>query len=781
MTAREKASIYRVMADIKEDKPLRTYATGGGNATASGVTFQASVGASFAVSGLAESPIDSRLGLGQAVPVALRFETEAPVDDVLVELSSGGWVFVQGKNSLSSSEATDSELGKTCDEFIRLWELATKGNGQHGWDRSLRAGSDALLIAVGPQTSGTIKYDLASALDKNRSGALLTLTDTEKAILDRFRKLVQDVIAGRGDRAAGIDVEDVLPFVFVFPYDFGGPDRTAATAWLTNVLVQPSAAPAAFALLETECARRMSARDGSSIKGFRALLASGGVAVKAPPQFESDIQTMRQRTLEVASRLAEFEKTRSGSDNLTIKREASSAVVNAATTGSLVLIGDPGVGKSAIINDAARQMQAAGNEVVLLAVDQLDVETQEGLSGHLGLLHPLVTVLANWPGAGPAYLFLDALDAIRFAKSETLIRNIMREVMKLEGGRWRVVASIRTFDLLVGNEFKALFRDVPPDSNFVDQRFSSVRHVRVGEWTGVEFAQLLAKIPSLATALELGGAKLADLAHVPFNTQLLVELLSDGTPAEQFGDLRSQAQLMDLYWNRRISPFGNEAVQCLRQTVTVMIDRNRMQARSVDAGAGTAQALDRMQQQGVLVSTNSGRHVAFRHHILFDYVAGRVLIDLEDQTSLKDRLKGAGSGLLLAPALSFALQHLWDSSDATRSAFWQGVCGLTGDPSVDPVARIAAARVAAELPTVEDDMKGLLSMLRAHGAYTVFECVKQVVGAMTIRLEDEVDEVVLEPWAYLAEGLAPYVSSVAWPLRTLVATLLDRRDRDAKN
>lgn len=769
------------MGDTEETKPLRTYATGGGNATASGVTFQAAIAASFVVSGLTQAPIDRRLGLGQAMPVALRFETEAPVDDILVELDTGGWVFVQGKNSLSSSESTTSELGKTCDEFIRLWELAAKGNGQHGWNRPLRAGCDALLIAVGPETSGTIKSDLADALDKNRSGALATLTEPEKATLDRFRRLIKDVIAKRGDSAEGIDVEDVLLFVFIFDYDFRGPHRNAATAWLANVLIHPSTAPAAFALLETECTLRMSARDGASIKGFRALLASGGVGVKAPPQFEHDVQTLRQRTLDVASRLAEFEKTRSGTEELTIKREATSAVVSAAKSSSLVLIGDPGVGKSAIINDAARQMQAAGHEVVLLAVDQLNVETQEGLSGHLGLIHRLVTVLANWPGAGPAYLFLDALDASRFAKSEALIRNIMREVMKLEGERWRVVASIRTFDLLVGNELKALFRDVPPDPKYVDQRFSAVRHIRVGEWTDAEFNELLAKIPALATALELGGAKLADLARIPFNTQLLVELLSEGTRPEQFRKLRSQAQLMDLYWSHRITPFGNEAVQCLRQTVSVMIDRNRMQARSVDAGAGTGQALDRMLQQGVMVSTNSGREVAFRHHIVFDYIAGRVLIDLEDLTSLKNQLKGAGSGLLLAPALSFAFQHLWDNSNTARSAFWQGVCGLAGDPSIDPVARIAAARVAAELPTVEGDMEGLLSMLSEGGSDTVFECLKQIVGAMTIRLEDEEGEVALEPWAYLAEGLVPFVGKVAWPLRTLVGTLLDRRDRDAKN
>jgi hypothetical protein len=144
-----------VKATGKKDRSL--LATGGGNATASGVSFQASVAAFIAAQGLAEVPIDARLALGAAKPVALRFETEAPVDDILVSLDSGGWAFIQGKYRLTNSPSLTSELGKTCDEFARLWEAATSGSGSRGWDRPLTGGTDVMVIAVGPLTSGTIK------------------------------------------------------------------------------------------------------------------------------------------------------------------------------------------------------------------------------------------------------------------------------------------------------------------------------------------------------------------------------------------------------------------------------------------------------------------------------------------------------------------------------------------------------------------------------------------------------------------------------------------------
>lgn len=116
--------------EAKGPKKRELLATGGGNATASGVCFQASVAAYIASQGLAEAPLDARLGLGTAKPTDFRFETEAPVDDIMISLDTGGWVFIQGKNSLTNSASLTSELGKTCDELARLWEAAQPGRAR---------------------------------------------------------------------------------------------------------------------------------------------------------------------------------------------------------------------------------------------------------------------------------------------------------------------------------------------------------------------------------------------------------------------------------------------------------------------------------------------------------------------------------------------------------------------------------------------------------------------------------------------------------------------------
>ena len=70
---------------VKAKKQSGLLAKGGGNATAAGVTFQASVGAVFATQMLTESLGDDRLGLAPFRAKSIRFESDAPLDDIAVE------------------------------------------------------------------------------------------------------------------------------------------------------------------------------------------------------------------------------------------------------------------------------------------------------------------------------------------------------------------------------------------------------------------------------------------------------------------------------------------------------------------------------------------------------------------------------------------------------------------------------------------------------------------------------------------------------------------------
>lgn len=758
----------------KKVKRRKLLATGGGNATASGVSFQASVAAYFASQGLAEAPLDARLGIGAAQATSLRFETEAPVDDILISLDTGGWAFIQGKNSLTNSASLTSELGKTCDEFARLWEAASAGSGARGWDRPLTAGLDVMVIAVGPTTSGTIKHHLARALDVARDGSSTTLSQDQKNALASFRKLMGAALTARGGAVASVNPDEILKFVHVLDFDFGGAHRTTAETVLANALTNRSPAPAALTVLEKECERRMAARNGVSLAGLRAELARSGVSIAAPADYRSDIVALKERTSRVAGALQDFERTRVSGKDITISRACAKACVIGAKENSIVVVGDPGAGKSAVVNETARQLSAEGSDVVLLAVDRLQVKSVEGLNSALRISHPLSDVLANWPGSGPAYLILDALDACRFGRSEALFRTVMQEVLELSGGRWRIVASIRTFDLMVGQEFGRLFRGVPPSPEYTDQRFQTVRHIRVPEWSDVEFEELLTKIPPLRIAIDNGSPKLAELARVPFNTRLLADLLTGGLPPEQLRNLRSQVQLLELYWTERVRPIGLPAEECLGNTVKAMLDRGRMEATRIASGAGTGNALDQLLQRGVLISVNGDRDVAFRHHILFDYVASRTVVNLDNLAITNELLKRSGASLLLAPALSFALQHLWENSGPERNWFWQAIADFAGDGEADPIARSVAARVGCDLPSEAYDTAGLVRLMtepteskRAFGAF------KHIVGSLSVRLEDEAS-VQPAPWCFIAEAAAPFVAEIAWPLRTLIHNLIDR-------
>ncbi len=66
-----------------------------GNAAAGGMNFQAKVEALFACQMLAERQLEERL-TGDRIR-SLRFETEAPLDEILVEIETN-WIFVQAKN-----------------------------------------------------------------------------------------------------------------------------------------------------------------------------------------------------------------------------------------------------------------------------------------------------------------------------------------------------------------------------------------------------------------------------------------------------------------------------------------------------------------------------------------------------------------------------------------------------------------------------------------------------------------------------------------------------------
>lgn len=741
---------------------------GGGNATAAGMHFQSGIGALFAARLLAETPLDDLLGLSDSRIKSVRFETNAPVDDLLVETDCDGFVAIQAKSSITLSQSLNSGLGSVADQFVRHWLAAKERLSTEGWCRPLDPSRDRLLLVFGPRSAATIRR-LAAVLAP-------TMPATADARLrEQFEDLLGNAFATHGQIPAAGELSSLLGVVRFLELDPDGADRRVALEQLTPVMNSRDAANTAFGTLINVCMEQMRLRGGFDGPKLRVELARYGIAPGASPTYARSVATLREYSQTVIDQLSSYEilPPISG-DPIALTREAMPVILEAARTSSLLLTGEPGAGKSGVLNALAKALAGDRAQVVTLAVDRLPVATLGELSDQLRLEHPLLDVLAKWPGNGPAYLIIDALDATRGGPAEAVFKALIAGVMGFPGGRWRVIASIRSFDLRLGRQLRECFKGAPPSDQLADPAFSMVRHVSIPGWTDGELATILACSPELGQAIASGGTSLAALARVPFNTRLLADLLSRGTIPASFAGIKSQTDLLSYFWQERIESHGSGGELCLRRAIEYMVANNALRAPATEVAAVVPNALDHMEHEGVLIRLNGGRDVAFRHHLLFDFAVSRLLFDPADADDLRRRLVG-DAALALAPALGFVLNEAWGSTPS-RDSFWRIALVLADDAGSDPIARSVVARHSAELPAVSEDTSALVTALQSQtdrGA--ALRVLQSILGALSVRNGDRIP-IAVAPWLTVA-SVIPELVATGWrqpisSLRVLLFILL---------
>ncbi|WP_157646377.1 zeta toxin family protein [Burkholderia ubonensis] len=741
----------------------------GGAAAAGGIGFQAQLGALFGLQLLAQVPVDHVLELGAAVPVWIRFETEAPVDDILVATSEGGFIAVQAKTTVNLSSAADGGLAKTVQQFIRHWLACRDGQGEQLWDRSLDPNKDRLVLAVGPTASASIRVDLTAALRSHSQPSPGALTQNQQRALEVFETCMREAWSNTTTEPWSPTVlRSVAQLVRVMTFDPAGAYANVMEGLAARATTTDQARALITALTEIS-QRWMTQRNGGDLPQLRRAVMHARVPLSAPPRFENDIRKLREHSAQIAADLRPYEQIEITEGVIRITRECQAAALAAAQEGSLLLIGEPGAGKSAVINALARELRSHG-DVVELAVDRYSVQDLVGLKNELDLEHDLVKVLEAWDGPSGGWLVVDALDATRGGQGEGAFRTLIERVLALKG-RWKVVASIRTFDLRMGVRFRELFAGRPANPDYRDAAFPTVRHLLVPHWSEEEFDQALNQAPELRTALDGAPTKLRQLALVPFNTRLIGELLRTGMGAEAFRELANQAGLLRLYWEHRVTPLGSRADACLRFVVQAMVDSRALRAQTHVIAATAPDALDALLLKGVLAKVENERFIQFRHHLLFDYAASRLLMDVDGLVSGEVQyLKAQTIGLMLAPAMGFLLQELW-GSQPDHERYWIAVERMVGNPEGDPILRSVAGRLSAELPENAADTYTIAKHV-ADGRDMAPTALWHVVSALAVRLEDH-PNVSLTPWVSLAGELAASVERVSSPLRTLLYLLIN--------
>lgn len=728
-----------------------------------GFAFQQRLGAYFCAMAVSQRPMDEALGLGPSIPVSVRLETEAPVDDILVGTSANGYVAVQVKTSLSLSSVLDSRFGSSILQFVRHW-LACHEGGTRSWQRMLNPETDRLVLAVGTYAPRTIRIDLPSALRNLAVGVSVPLSGRQKRAAKCFAACVEQ--AWRSSTTEAFDLAFVgllarLTVVYVFD-DAAARTRTAAI--LATSIPRTTDVVAAANALELATADMMSDRTGGGVAELRAMLFSRGIELGLRRDFGADIERLKANSRSVRKELERHESIDvNGEPPVIIERKCQTVINEAALAGSLLITGEAGTGKTGVLNALGRELEARAYDVISLAVDQHSVESLEGLSGQLGLAHDLLSVLEGWDGAKPGWLIIDALDAARGGRGEEAFRALVAHTLRLDG-RWNVVVTIRSYDLKQGRVFRSLFRGDPPSSELADQTLPRVRHVQVPAWSQAELDTICRESEGLAGALADAPAKLIELAHVPFNTRLIADLLSEKGIRAQLREVASQTQLLQLFWEHRVERHGIGGALCVFEVVKAVLKQGTLRAPLVDVG-GHVEWLDALCSDGMLASDGM-ESVQFRHHVLFDYSAARFLMASGESLGGAANLgRARSSGLLLAPAFTFAMADRWERS-LDRSAFWSLFRSVALDEAIDPVIRSAAARVGAEFPTEASDLRWFIDELRVQREVTS-SALGKLCRSVAVLFEDQPMRSP-EPWVWLVGELSNWVGELAGEISILL-------------
>jgi hypothetical protein len=782
---------------------MSSQSSAGGAAATAGNDFQARVAAWFAVQILAEAAVQPPFQLGAGVTLErLRSETGEGVDDLLAATSENGYAFLQVKHRVDLATQPDSALASALDQFVRQFvaERLPRTAPAAPWHRALDWERDRLVLTVGSRTARTIRFDLENVL--RRAAQLAPGQPLAAAAVSARERKAYDVVIGHlqaswravlGAEASEEEMRRLLALARIqtLPVDEDETaEREAKNLLRQSVLRQAAQADAAWACLVQHCLGLAKARTGTDRTTLQQLLQGAGIGLRAVLSYHADIQRLRNQSARMLSVLHALSVIRVGEVEVKFARRCVRELRNAGEQGPLLVVGEPGAGKSGALHDLASALGETGDAVVLV-VDRLEAPTIPALNRELGLEHDLVDVLANWPGPEPAWLIVDALDAARDEPAARTLRDLFSSVVQ-KAPRWRVVSSIRKFDLRYSPELQALFSGAPP-SDLADSSLPACRHVEVRPLDAEELIQIAGQSPPLAALVSGGTPELQLLLTVVFNLRLAAELLSAGVETGALAPMRTQLELLDRYWLHRVTRHdgqGDAREAVLHRACGQMIELRRLRAvRTEIVDEASSGALHNLLRTEVLVEWQPSplsapdRYIlTFPHHVLFDYAVARLIFRREPADLAACIAAQPSLVLVVRPSLELHFEHLWALESASHERFWGAALYLAGEAAVPEVGKLIGPSVAARHAMQLADLAPLLERLESsHEAErrTGELALRHMIGALVPRTTDNAPLVGVGagPWCGLLERLSPPPSrSRAYTLRTLLHSICEAVD-----
>ena len=353
-------------------------------------------------------------------------------------------------------------------------------------------------------------------------------------------------------------------------------------------------------------------------------------------------------------------------------------------SGSVVLAGSPGVGKSWTIGQLMKRSRAENRRFLSLSAEDFEVNSVDQLQQALGFKGDIVSLLSSF-GTEPL-LIIDGLDALRGEASQKAFRDLIKGV-NTALPQCSVVVSVRTFDLQQSPELERLFSN--------PRNVRSFSTVTTPPFSDDDLRLACDQVPALKTVIAVSGSdEIRELLRNPFNLRLAVELLEAGTGVEDFSSIHSQVQLLQRYWFMRVEAprDGTDRKALLREIAGEMVNRRSLSVREGDLRLqGMGDALRELRSAEVLRESVTDR-ISFSHNILFDYAVARLLLD---ESQFFGFASDPTRTIFFRPSILHFFHHMWWND---RGLFWEVASRCFSDAKLPERAKVVPAVVITESP-----------------------------------------------------------------------------------
>ncbi|MHB1462487.1 MAG: NACHT domain-containing protein [Armatimonadota bacterium] len=459
------------------------------------------------------------------------------------------------------------------------------------------------------------------------------------------------------------------------------------------------------------------------------------------------------------------------------RRNLMQALTEFALAESGIVVGAPGTGKTHSFLKLVPYVQESGRLCLYIPIDRLSFNDTHSFETEFGIHQDLIEFLRGQSASNGdinGVILIDAYDAARSDSAQNTLRTIITRIHRELPEKWNVLVSVRMYDANKSQDLQNIFpaRTIKQPHDIYQVQAIKCRHFAIPELTDDEVMEAIRTVPNLQNYYNQGTDDFKRLFKIPFNLWLAEKLLS-GDNVPDFSSIRSEVQLLGLYWQQRVinDPHSEDKVVALSKVTRAMVQNYSLSVRKDEVYDLCPQDGWRLlMSSGVLVEEpTTGQRVVFAHNILFDYAVSVLLIEDKPELLVQFLEEDASRTLFLHPSLKYYLTRLWHDHPKVFWELWWYMLPLVDNVHIRLFTRLLPPSVIAHEIHNLEQLDPIMIRLQESDANAPHALLRLVQACRMVDIQHDL------LWVSFLELAVEYVTrETVWDIATYITTVTDR-------